>query len=136
MSFLLGGSCILVLFLLYYLDNSGNMGVVHATSCYPLSDTRCICGNRVTHIFRMFFFSFFIAYNTMCVPAVWHTYYLYICRGFRISNKKYDKCVYFLLQSVLHWGAKHGNAEIIKVFAGKYKVNVNGKTVTFNLNYF
>ncbi|KAH1008741.1 hypothetical protein HUJ05_009272 [Dendroctonus ponderosae] len=34
----------------------------------------------------------------------------------------------FLGVTVLHWGAKYGNAEIIKIFAGKYKVNVNGKT--------
>ncbi|KAF7278485.1 hypothetical protein GWI33_008387 [Rhynchophorus ferrugineus] len=30
--------------------------------------------------------------------------------------------------TVLHWGAKYGNADIIKIFAGKYKVDVNGKT--------
>ncbi|XP_068892414.1 CARD- and ANK-domain containing inflammasome adapter protein-like isoform X2 [Tenebrio molitor] len=30
--------------------------------------------------------------------------------------------------TVLHWGAKHGNPKIIQMFAGKYKVDVNGKT--------
>ncbi|KAK9882289.1 hypothetical protein WA026_020399 [Henosepilachna vigintioctopunctata] len=34
----------------------------------------------------------------------------------------------FVFQTVLHWGAKHGNAEIIKAFAGTYKVDVNSKT--------
>ncbi|XP_048525641.1 ankyrin repeat domain-containing protein SOWAHB isoform X3 [Dendroctonus ponderosae] len=40
----------------------------------------------------------------------------------RLVNKKDP------FTTVLHWGAKYGNAEIIKIFAGKYKVNVNGKT--------
>ncbi|KAJ8982788.1 hypothetical protein NQ317_018489 [Molorchus minor] len=40
------------------------------------------------------------------------------------------------MATVLHWGAKHGNAEIIKVFAGTYKVDVNGKTVFFTSNVF
>ncbi|XP_050301594.1 uncharacterized protein LOC126739818 [Anthonomus grandis grandis] len=30
--------------------------------------------------------------------------------------------------TVLHWGAKYGNPEIIKAFAGTYKVDVNSKT--------
>ncbi|CAG9821581.1 unnamed protein product [Phaedon cochleariae] len=33
-----------------------------------------------------------------------------------------------LQYTVLHWGAKYGNADIIKSFAGTYKVNINGKT--------
>ncbi|KAL1517009.1 hypothetical protein ABEB36_000829 [Hypothenemus hampei] len=37
----------------------------------------------------------------------------------RLVNKK---------ANVLHWGAKYGNAEIIKIFAGKYKVDVNSRT--------
>ncbi|KAK5642839.1 hypothetical protein RI129_009006 [Pyrocoelia pectoralis] len=32
------------------------------------------------------------------------------------------------LKTVLHWGAKHGNEDIIKLFAGKYKADVNSKT--------
>ncbi|XP_076272599.1 ankyrin repeat domain family member sosondowah [Rhynchophorus ferrugineus] len=39
----------------------------------------------------------------------------------RLVNKKVS-------HTVLHWGAKYGNADIIKIFAGKYKVDVNGKT--------
>ncbi|KAF2899461.1 hypothetical protein ILUMI_06714, partial [Ignelater luminosus] len=30
--------------------------------------------------------------------------------------------------TVLHWGAKHGNENIIKLFAGKYKADVNSRT--------
>ncbi|XP_031346332.1 ankyrin repeat domain-containing protein SOWAHB isoform X3 [Photinus pyralis] len=30
--------------------------------------------------------------------------------------------------TVLHWGAKHGNEDIIKLFAGKYKADVNSRT--------
>nr|XP_023018730.1 ankyrin repeat domain-containing protein SOWAHC-like [Leptinotarsa decemlineata] len=42
----------------------------------------------------------------------------------RLVNKKDP----FTAYTVLHWGAKYGNADIIKIFAGKYKVDVNGKT--------
>ncbi|KAF5279104.1 hypothetical protein FQA39_LY05782 [Lamprigera yunnana] len=31
-------------------------------------------------------------------------------------------------ETVLHWGAKHGNEDIIKLFAGKYKADVNSRT--------
>ncbi|XP_044748919.1 ankyrin repeat domain-containing protein SOWAHC isoform X2 [Coccinella septempunctata] len=41
----------------------------------------------------------------------------------RLVNKKDP-----FTANVLHWGAKHGNAEIIKIFAGTYKVDVNSKT--------
>ncbi|XP_044269219.1 ankyrin repeat domain-containing protein SOWAHC isoform X1 [Tribolium madens] len=41
----------------------------------------------------------------------------------RLVNRK-DPFTY----TVLHWGAKHGNPKIIQMFAGKYKVDVNGKT--------
>lgn len=41
-----------------------------------------------------------------------------------------------ILQTVLHWGAKHGNSKIIQMFAGKYKVDVNGRTVSFLLNIY
>lgn len=44
-----------------------------------------------------------------------------------------DGCFYcgfhFFLQTVLHWAAKHGNEDIVKLFAGKYKANINAKTV-------
>lgn len=46
---------------------------------------------------------------------------------------------FFLFQTALHWGAKHGNDDVIKLIAGKYSANVNAKTVrrkfiiTFNL---
>lgn len=35
------------------------------------------------------------------------------------------------LQTVLHWAAKHGNEDIVKLFAGTYRANVNAKTVSF-----
>ncbi|XP_031346336.1 ankyrin repeat domain-containing protein SOWAHB isoform X6 [Photinus pyralis] len=34
----------------------------------------------------------------------------------------------FTAYTVLHWGAKHGNEDIIKLFAGKYKADVNSRT--------
>ncbi|XP_066138966.1 ankyrin repeat domain-containing protein SOWAHC [Euwallacea fornicatus] len=34
----------------------------------------------------------------------------------------------FTVSTVLHWGAKYGNEDIIKIFAGTYKVDVNGRT--------
>jgi hypothetical protein len=42
----------------------------------------------------------------------------------RLVNRKDP----FTAYTVLHWGAKHGNPKIIQMFAGKYKVDVNGKT--------
>lgn len=44
-------------------------------------------------------------------------------------------------QTVLHWAAKHGNEDVVKLFAGKYKANVNAKTVrmfrvVFNLSFY
>ncbi|XP_060534507.1 uncharacterized protein LOC132706927 [Cylas formicarius] len=41
----------------------------------------------------------------------------------------------FRQYTVLHWGAKYGNVEIVKIFAGKYKVDVNGKTVSNPLRF-
>ncbi|XP_030767459.1 ankyrin repeat domain-containing protein SOWAHB isoform X2 [Sitophilus oryzae] len=41
----------------------------------------------------------------------------------RLVNKK-DPFTY----NVLHWGAKHGNEEIIKIFTGSYKVDINSRT--------
>ncbi|KAF5289150.1 hypothetical protein FQR65_LT02040 [Abscondita terminalis] len=32
------------------------------------------------------------------------------------------------LKTVLHWAAKHGNEDIIKLFAGKYRADVNSRT--------
>lgn len=51
-----------------------------------------------------------------------------------VAKLDFDSIRCFLsLQTVLHWGAKHGNSEIIKVFAGTYKVDVNAKTVSNHL---
>jgi len=32
-------------------------------------------------------------------------------------------------QTALHWAAKHGHVELIKLLAGTYKSNVNAKSV-------
>ncbi|RZC32176.1 uncharacterized protein BDFB_009258 [Asbolus verrucosus] len=49
--------------------------------------------------------------------------------GFLFAFESLPRCMtQALLQTVLHWGAKHGNPKIIQMFAGKYKVDVNGKT--------
>ncbi|XP_065160544.1 ankyrin repeat domain-containing protein SOWAHC, partial [Atheta coriaria] len=40
----------------------------------------------------------------------------------------YNKYNGFRQYTVLHWGAKHGNADIIKLFAGTYSADVNAKT--------
>lgn len=37
---------------------------------------------------------------------------------------------YFLKQSALHWGAKHGNENVVKLIAGTYKGDVNLRTVS------
>lgn len=42
----------------------------------------------------------------------------------RLVNKKDP----FTAYNVLHWGAKHGNEEIIKIFTGSYKVDINSRT--------
>lgn len=42
----------------------------------------------------------------------------------RLVNRKDPFSAY----NVLHWAAKHGNAEIIKIFAGRYRVDVNSLT--------
>jgi hypothetical protein len=37
-------------------------------------------------------------------------------------------------QTALHWAAKHGNADVVKLIAGTYKVDVNTRTVS--VSYF
>lgn len=56
-------------------------------------------------------------------------FFLYKCLQGYSQNNLSKYLLFIFLQTVLHWGAKHGNAEIIKVFAGTYKVDVNAKTV-------
>lgn len=34
------------------------------------------------------------------------------------------------LQTALHWAAKHGNGDIVKLIAGTYKADVNERTVS------
>ncbi|XP_074032332.1 uncharacterized protein [Leptinotarsa decemlineata] len=60
------------------------------------------------HCFNFLCLTYFNFYFMFCLPPplVWNNYQY----------------------TVLHWGAKYGNADIIKIFAGKYKVDVNGKT--------
>jgi len=36
------------------------------------------------------------------------------------------------LQNALHWAAKHGNLDVVKLIAGTYHVNPNVKSVSFN----
>lgn len=40
--------------------------------------------------------------------------------------------IYFLLktQTALHWAAKHGRADIVKLLAGTHGIDVNGKSVS------
>lgn len=43
-------------------------------------------------------------------------------------------CVFFF-QTALHWAAKHGNMDLVKMLAGTYSVNVNAKTVSQTKEY-
>lgn len=38
--------------------------------------------------------------------------------------------VAFFFQTALHWAAKHGNMDLVKMLAGTYTANVNAKTVS------
>ena len=38
-------------------------------------------------------------------------------------------------QSALHWAAKHGRADIVKLLAGTHGIDVNGKTVSNTGSY-
>lgn len=39
--------------------------------------------------------------------------------------------IYLLkIQTALHWAAKHGRADIVKLLAGTHGIDVNGKTVS------
>lgn len=42
----------------------------------------------------------------------------------------YSFFILFLKQSALHWGAKHGNENVVKLIAGTYKGDVNLRTVS------
>lgn len=37
----------------------------------------------------------------------------------------------FFLQTALHWAAKSGNEDIVKLIAGTHKADVNARTVIF-----
>ena len=37
-------------------------------------------------------------------------------------------------QTALHWAAKHGNADIVKLIAGTYQADVNARSVS--VSYF
>lgn len=68
-----------------------------------------------------------------------HCHLLFIFDA-RSSQPHYEKKVLITVscgnfQTVLHWGAKHGNADIIKLFAGTYSADVNAKTNGVSLNY-
>lgn len=39
------------------------------------------------------------------------------------------KCSVISLQSALHWAAKHGRADIVKLLAGTHGIDVNGRSV-------
>lgn len=43
--------------------------------------------------------------------------------------------VAFFFQTALHWAAKHGNMDLVKMLAGTYSVNVNAKTVSQTKEY-
>lgn len=47
-------------------------------------------------------------------------YYYYECNGLRFS---------FGFQTALHWAAKHGNEDLVKMVAGTYGLNPNIRTV-------
>lgn len=36
----------------------------------------------------------------------------------------------FIFKTALHWAAKHGNMDMVKMLAGTYGANVNVKTVS------
>lgn len=64
---------------------------------------------------------------------VLHTFALYL----RIIFGTYDAPLFNIsftfvsfMQTALHWGAKHGNLDIIKLIAGTYKVDANTRTVS------
>ena len=40
----------------------------------------------------------------------------------------------FLLQTGLHWAAKHGNDDLVKMLAGTHKSDVNARTVLLIVN--
>jgi len=57
-------------------------------------------------------------------------------------NKLYYIIIYnntmwvaFFFQTALHWAAKHGNMDLVKMLAGTYSVNVNAKTVSQTKEY-
>jgi ankyrin repeat protein len=38
----------------------------------------------------------------------------------------------FIPQTALHWAAKHGNADVVKLIAGTYEADVNVRSVSGN----
>lgn len=52
---------------------------------------------------------------------------LYICFPFDFLL---DFLLFFIIQTALHWAAKHGNEDVVKLIAGTHKADVNAKTVT------
>jgi len=39
-------------------------------------------------------------------------------------------CLVFPPQTALHWAAKHGNANVVKLIAGTYQADVNARSVS------
>ena len=40
--------------------------------------------------------------------------------------------IYVYFQTALHWAAKHGNEDVVKLIAGTYKADVNARSVIMN----
>ena len=43
-------------------------------------------------------------------------------------------CLVVPPQTALHWAAKHGSADVVKLIAGKYQADVNARSVS--VSYF
>ena len=53
------------------------------------------------------------------------------------TKKRTDLIRPFLIdfsQTALHWAAKHGNDDVVKLIAGKYKADVNARTVRMSID--
>lgn len=51
----------------------------------------------------------------------------------KYSNWSSDSIL--LLQTALHWGAKHGNMDIVKLIAGSCKLDANVRSVRYRYNW-
>lgn len=45
-------------------------------------------------------------------------------------SQKVTLWFFIFLKSALHWAAKHGRGDIVKLLAGTHGIDVNGKTVS------